>query len=269
MERKIMTWGKVDDNLAFHPKVIVAGNEAMGLWVRALSWSAQQLTDGVIPEAIIEALDGETAAEALVSAGLWHRLGDDYEFNDWIDYQPSREQVLAEREATRERSRAARAKAAAARGAKDAPQAAHSPAEPSSRRPSRIPADFSITPEMLKWADTELPYFDTRRETLVFVDYWSGKATNATKLDWVATWRNWMRKAFNDSSVSKLGNEIAPEVKHKIDVERIERLEKQQKEREQREQERKRAVPPPKCEHGKAQVNCAICLKKIATEVTP
>lgn len=34
-----MSWFKVDDHLAFHRKTLAAGNEAMGLWVRAGSWS--------------------------------------------------------------------------------------------------------------------------------------------------------------------------------------------------------------------------------------
>ena len=45
-----MSWFKVDDQLAFNAKIVAAGNEAMGLWVRAGSWSAAQLTNGFIPE---------------------------------------------------------------------------------------------------------------------------------------------------------------------------------------------------------------------------
>ena len=51
-------WFKVDDNLALHPKVLGAGNAAMGMWVRAGSWSApppqvfgptQPLTSAISP----------------------------------------------------------------------------------------------------------------------------------------------------------------------------------------------------------------------------
>ena len=51
-----MSWFKVDDQLAFNAKVVAAGNEAMGLWVRAGSWSAAQLTDGFIPEHMANAM---------------------------------------------------------------------------------------------------------------------------------------------------------------------------------------------------------------------
>jgi hypothetical protein len=84
-----MTWGKVDDNLAFHPKVMVAGNEAMGLWVRSLSYCCQQLTDGFVSDAIVLALGGAGVADVLVSAGLWHEVEGGFQFNDWSHYQPS------------------------------------------------------------------------------------------------------------------------------------------------------------------------------------
>lgn len=257
-----MTWGKVDDNLAFHPKVIVAGNEAMGLWVRALSWSAQQLTDGVIPMPIIAALHGETASIKLVECGLWHEVDGGYEFNDWTDYQPSRQQVITERLAAQERARNARARATAARQAGPV----ETPPEPRSRD-SRLPADFSITSEMLEWANQEVPYFDVSKETKVFVDYWSAKSTNATKKDWVATWRNWMRKAYSESTVSKISGQIAPEVQSKIDAERKERLERQLAQREAEKAARKSSTPIPQCKHNKKITSCMACASELAKEV--
>ena len=99
-----MPWFKVDDGFAFHRKAIKAGNAAIGLWVRAGSWCAQQLTDGELPEQIV-ALFGATAEDAdrLVSAGLWDRTDDGYCFRGWSEYQPSRGEVEANRFATRER----------------------------------------------------------------------------------------------------------------------------------------------------------------------
>ena len=51
-----MPWFRVDDNLGFHHKVIAAGNPAMGLWVRAGSVCASQLTDGFVPDHMIASL---------------------------------------------------------------------------------------------------------------------------------------------------------------------------------------------------------------------
>src|SRR5690606_8541448 len=108
---------KVDDNLAFHPKVLRAGNAAMGLWVRAGSWSAQQLTDGEIPDEILPSLGTVKQAEALVAAGLWDRAADAWSFHEWNGdgRQPTRESVEAERAAARERQRKHREEKASSR----------------------------------------------------------------------------------------------------------------------------------------------------------
>lgn len=100
-----MPWFKVDDNLAFHHKVIAAGNPAMGLWVRAGSACAQQLTDGFIPAHMATALGTKAQAERLVSAGLWERAEGGYKFHEWAARQPSKASVEAERAVHSERMR--------------------------------------------------------------------------------------------------------------------------------------------------------------------
>jgi hypothetical protein len=42
----------------------------------------------------------------------------------------------------------------------------------------------------------QFPWVPLRAEHAKFCDYWHGKAgQGATKMDWIATWRNWMRRA--------------------------------------------------------------------------
>lgn len=100
-----MPWFKVDDTLAFHGKVVAAGNGAMGLWVRAGSWSMQQLTDGFVPHQIAKQLGTAREAARLVDQGLWIEKGDGYLFHEWGQRQPSRAKVHSEREANAERLR--------------------------------------------------------------------------------------------------------------------------------------------------------------------
>jgi len=100
-----MTWFRVDDNLAFHPKVIAAGNPAIGLWVRAGTWAAQQLTDGYIPADIARAIGPPAQARALVDAGLWLPCEKGYEFHEWTERQPTRGEVEQRRKAGAERLR--------------------------------------------------------------------------------------------------------------------------------------------------------------------
>lgn len=103
-----MAWFKVDDNLCLHPKTVAAGNAAMGLWVRAGSWSMQNLTDGWIPADVATMLGRPTEIRRLVEAGLWEAKTDGYAFHEWNPRQPSRVQVLAGREAERNRKVRAR-----------------------------------------------------------------------------------------------------------------------------------------------------------------
>lgn len=107
-----MPWFKVDDTLATHHKVVRAGNTAMGLWVRAGSWSASQLTDGFVPTQMIGVLGGKPAdARRLVEAGLWHNTEGGYVFHEWArdGRQPTRAETEEKRAAWRERQRRARA----------------------------------------------------------------------------------------------------------------------------------------------------------------
>lgn len=68
-------------------------------------------------------------------------------------------------------------------------------AKPDSRG-TRIPPDFAVTAEMVAWAREHVPDVDGRRETAKFKDYWEAKSgKDATKKDWVAAWRYWMRGA--------------------------------------------------------------------------
>lgn len=88
-----MPWFRVDDTLAFHAKTLAAGNAAMGLWVRAGSWSMQQLTDGFIPDHVAQSLGTRGEARRLVQAGLWDDMPSGYAFHQWEGRQPSADDV--------------------------------------------------------------------------------------------------------------------------------------------------------------------------------
>ena len=99
-----MSWFKVDDKLHSHPKVLQVPLRAMGLWVKAGAWCSDHLTDGHVPKAILPVLGGNAGdARALVGAGLWVAHGDGWVFHDWLEQNPSRAEVEAEREKNRER----------------------------------------------------------------------------------------------------------------------------------------------------------------------
>jgi hypothetical protein len=96
-----VTWAKIDDGFHTHPKILAAGNEAIGLHVRCMSYSANHLTDGVIPAAVARLYAGarhRRLIDTLLTTGLWHTRPDgDYEIHGWSDYNPSAAQVRNDR----------------------------------------------------------------------------------------------------------------------------------------------------------------------------
>jgi hypothetical protein len=49
---------------------------------------------------------------------------------------------------------------------------------------------------MVAWARANCPSVDGQRETAKFINYYQALAgAKGVKLDWVATWRNWMMNA--------------------------------------------------------------------------
>ena len=73
------------------------------------------------------------------------------------------------------------------------------PTRSAPKRGTRLPADFKPSEKSRQIALTECPGIDLLREHSRFVDYWTGlSGQKAVKVDWDATWRNWMRRAADD-----------------------------------------------------------------------
>lgn len=96
-----MTWFKVDDNFTDHPKTEDLPDAAVAMWTRGGSWSARHLTDGFVPERKARKLcdDPDGALKALLDSGLWELADGGFQFHDWSDYQPTREEEMASRKA--------------------------------------------------------------------------------------------------------------------------------------------------------------------------
>jgi hypothetical protein len=99
-------WMKIDDGLHAHRKTrrVTKSHQSktrdaspMGIWALAGSWSAQNGTDGWVPEDELDRWDDDwrSLAGRLVRAGYWwphERDGEaGYGFNDWLDYNPESE----------------------------------------------------------------------------------------------------------------------------------------------------------------------------------
>lgn len=98
-----MPWFRVDDGLASKLETTRIPRThrpaAIGLWALAGSWSARELTDGFIPEHMIDELAGTAESAAwLVSAGFWSAVDGGFQFAEWNGQQPMRAKVLEARE---------------------------------------------------------------------------------------------------------------------------------------------------------------------------
>lgn len=61
-------------------------------------------------------------------------------------------------------------------------------------RGSRLPANWKPDAELAEWSKTERPDLDLRKVFAEFTDYWNSvPGSKGVKLDWNATWRNWVR----------------------------------------------------------------------------
>jgi len=228
-----LSWFKVDDGLHASRKLLSIPKRhrfaAVGLWTVAGSWCADQLTDGLVPDYMLEVWGAPPSApDCLVEAGLWERESSGYLFRNWHEYQPSKQDVDAERAASRERMRELRARRKQKKPLEQAevgevfgrtvtngsenvrnpdptrpdptrPLKDKEEADASSlprKRATRLTDDFKVTPEMRLWASSKAPDADLSTETEKFINYWVAKSgKDATKLDWAATWRNWILNA--------------------------------------------------------------------------
>lgn len=107
-----MPWGKLDDSLYDHPKLDKLGRQRMacaGLWAVSISWCNRRLTDGFVPLSRVALLGGTVAqADHLVKAGLFEKVPEGYQVHDFLDFNDSKEYVLARRAKDAERQRVQR-----------------------------------------------------------------------------------------------------------------------------------------------------------------
>ncbi|MGW4602708.1 mucin-2 [Streptomyces sp. NPDC004532] len=113
----------MDDTAHAHPKLLKAGNAALGLWVRCGAYAAQHLTEGTVPGVVAQLYGTAPQVRKLVKAGLWHEhchtcpdcppvAAGDYVMHDFLTYNPTREKTEAKRAAAAERQARGRARAA-------------------------------------------------------------------------------------------------------------------------------------------------------------
>lgn len=230
-----MVWQRLDDRLHSHPKAAEAGLEAIGLWALSLSHVGDHRTDGHVSRAVASRLamgakKAEKLANRLVDAGLWepHESGDGWQFHDYLDHNPSREEVEANRETLSLLRAEAGRRGAAARWQRDgkpdgkpmaigmangcqtdgpdpdpgredpppppgAPPLAAEDGKPKREKPrTACPPSDATREDLLAWlAKHKIP--SDHAELEGFLD-WHRKERKLSA-DWPASWRTWTRNA--------------------------------------------------------------------------
>lgn len=164
---------------------------------------------------------------------VWRGRG--FQFLDWQQWQPTKEQVKAEREATRVRvakwredQRNAVTPDVTNGVSTDAPTrpdptrpvpvlptevpvSSKKPLPPSPKAPrgTRLPDDWQPSLDLISWVRLKCPNIDGRTETENFCDWWHAKAgKDATKVNWDLTYKGWMRRSNSQVKPNQRGPRV-------------------------------------------------------------
>lgn len=106
-----MAWARFDDRFHGNPKVLGVWHtcpEAIGLYVMSVTYCSQQETDGEVPDWFIQTLVAGKAQRnrltgALENAGLFEPTSAGFCIRDYLEYNPSKAQLKAKRDAQKQR----------------------------------------------------------------------------------------------------------------------------------------------------------------------
>jgi hypothetical protein len=211
-EQVVRGYAKLDYDILETPALVDLDGPPYGLYCAGLAYCARLLTDGLIPHKIARQICTRLALRShkrcittLLDLQLWERRdASHYVVVGWKNDQMSRSDVEAKKADGRNRTQKWRANIKTGATGDASPRHIEQEQEPEqdnreeppSVRASRaqpIPSRFPVTPGMAAWASKHAHGIDIESETLKFVDY--ARTNGRLAKDWVAAWRNWMRKA--------------------------------------------------------------------------
>jgi len=104
-----MPWANLDDHFHDNPKVLETPLPGVGLYAIGLSYCSAHMTDGFIPQAVVRGIRGwTTAVRMLIDRKLWEPVEGGFRVHDYLQWNRSRAQVLADRAAAADRKRMSR-----------------------------------------------------------------------------------------------------------------------------------------------------------------
>jgi hypothetical protein len=105
-------WVRIDENALEHPKIGALPDGAFRLWVQGLAYCQKFLTDGFISDLAIRGLHSFSPKRKglLVNAGLWDLSEAGIRVHDFLEWNDSREHVVAARQFAKDRMKRLRDK---------------------------------------------------------------------------------------------------------------------------------------------------------------
>lgn len=217
-------YAKFTEDFADHPKIKPLSDAAFRALVEMILYSRRMRTDGVLSKKLAFAkwsLDvcQDLLANDPVNPSLIE-TSDSFLIRDFCDHQTTSSEI----EALRETRKAAGRKGGLAKAKQSAKQnASKTVAEMRERdtdyslttnvvrekRATRLPDGWMPPTAVIEQMRSEHPHVDFKAEHAKFSDYWHAKAgKDATKVDWAATWRNWIRRASEHEPTTRNGQPI-------------------------------------------------------------
>lgn len=86
----MMSWLRIDDDFARHPKLLGLSHKERWTWLSILCYCARYKTAGRLPENMREAIPEVTPAllDKAMQLGLLEKNGSGYIVHDWSEYNP-------------------------------------------------------------------------------------------------------------------------------------------------------------------------------------
>lgn len=210
-------WIKLRGNLWDDPRIAAICDacecgEASAIGALYWLWATadQHTEDGLMPGLTVRQIDRKTGVagfgEALVAIG-WIECGEEgiilARFDEHNGASAKRRCADAQRKASIRSVSASDADKARTEEGQKAPDCGAREREEKSNtsslrsdvgRASRLPKDWSLPDDWRDWAKAERSDIDPIKTADQFRDYWTAKpGKDGRKVDWLATWRNWVR----------------------------------------------------------------------------
>jgi hypothetical protein len=197
-------------------KVMPLSDKAFRALVEMTIYSRRMLTDGFLSkrvalakwglEACQDLLDNDPEKPSLIE------VENGYIIHDFADHQTTKaelEDIREKRRTAGQKGGRSKALASAKQNASKTPSKTYPETETETetykptpngvgsarKRAARLPADWIPSDSTRNEMREQFPHLDLKAVHAKFVDYWIAKSgRDATKLDWDATFRNWVRR---------------------------------------------------------------------------